>query len=279
MLYFRYILPFLTLSGLAYSSLSFEKHGRYAISILFLSEFRHFNIPHKSLSNKIAIFALSISETSSSLKALFTRCGTSSYASSECEKASNSTHNNIVRPMNKIYIILSLSCALAITSSLSSCKNKQQDEDIMIEKIIDKPQSKATSMAAKSTSGTANWAGSKYNFSIRRAADTSLEDVENHDSIFHDNRIELTITRADGSQFFSQTFTKDSFSGLLNRDAKESGVFISMAYDKSDANHLYFVASIGSPDESYDDFTLVQLIIDRQGATTVASYTPPETAM
>jgi hypothetical protein len=52
-----------------------------------------------------------------------------------------------------------------------------------------------------------------------------------------------------------------------------------MAYDKSDANHLYFVASIGSPDESYDDFTLVQLIIDRQGATTVASYTPPETAM
>ena len=149
----------------------------------------------------------------------------------------------------------------------------------MIEKIIDKPQSKATSMAAKSTSGTANWAGSKYNFTIRRAADTSLEDVDNHDSLFHDNRIELTITRTDGSQFFSQTFTKSSFSGLLNRDAKESGVFLSMAYDKSDANHLYFVASIGSPDESYDDFTLVQLIIDRQGATTVASYTPPETAM
>ncbi len=181
--------------------------------------------------------------------------------------------------MNKIYIILSLSCALAIAGSLSSCKNKQQDEDIVIEKIIDKPQSKATSMAAKTTSGTANWAGSKYNFTIRRAADTSLDDVENHDSLFHDNRIELTITRTDGSQFFSQTFTKSSFAGLLNRDAKENGVFISMAYDKSDANHLYFVASIGSPDESYDDFTLVQLIIDRQGATTVASYTPPETAM
>ena len=69
----------------------------------------------------------------------------------------------------------------------------------MIEKIIDKPQSKATSMATKSTSGTANWAGSKYNFTIRRAADTSLEDVDNHDSLFHDNRIELTITRTDGS--------------------------------------------------------------------------------
>ena len=181
--------------------------------------------------------------------------------------------------MNKIYTILSLSCALAIAGSLSSCKNKQQDDDIMIEKIIDKPLSKATSMAKKSTSGTATWAGSKYNFSIRRAADASLDDVENHDSLFHDNRIELTITRADGSQFFSQTFTKSSFSGLLHRDARESGVFLSMAYDKSDSNHLYFVASIGSPDESYDDFTLVQLVIDRQGATTVAPYTPPETEM
>lgn len=149
----------------------------------------------------------------------------------------------------------------------------------MIEKIIDKPQSKATSMTKKSSSGKATWAGNKYEYSIRRAADSSLEDVENHDSLFHDNRIELTITRSDGSQFFSQTFTKSSFSGLLTRDAKEHGVFLSMAYDKSDANHLYFVASIGSPDESYDDFTLVQLIIDRQGATTVASYTPPETAM
>lgn len=178
--------------------------------------------------------------------------------------------------MNRIYTILGISCALAVAGSLSSCKNKQQDDDIMVEKIIDKPQSKATSMAKKSTNGVATWAGSKYNFSIRRGADPSLDDVENHDSLFHDNRIELTITRADGSQFFSQTFTKSSFSGLLNRDAKESGVFLSMAYDKSDSNHLYFVASIGSPDESYDDFSLVQLIIDRQGNTSVASYTPPE---
>ena len=181
--------------------------------------------------------------------------------------------------MNRIYTILSISCALAIAGSLSSCKNKQQDEDIMIEKIIDKPQSKATSMTTKSSSGKATWAGNKYEYSIRRAADASLEDVDNHDSLFHDNRIELTITRADGSQFFSQTFTKSSFSGLLNRDTKEHGVFLSMAYDKSDVNHLYFVASIGSPDESYDDFTLVQLVIDRQGATTVAPYTPPETEM
>ena len=82
----------------------------------------------------------------------------------------------------------------------------------MIEKIIDKPQSKATSMAAKTTSGTATWAGSKYNFSIRRAADTSLEDVENHDSLFHDNKIELTITRSDGSQFFSEQFLWSSAS-------------------------------------------------------------------
>ncbi len=144
----------------------------------------------------------------------------------------------------------------------------------MIEKIIDKPQSKAESMAAKTKSDTARWTGNIYNYTIRRVADTSLEDVENHESLFHDNRIELTITRSDGSQFFSQTFTKSSFSGLLRREAKETGIFLNLAYDKSDSNHLYFVASIGSPDESYDDFSLVQLIIDRQGVTSVAAYVP-----
>lgn len=182
----------------------------------------------------------------------------------------------LCKQMNRINTLLGITCALAIAGSLSSCKNKQQDDDIMVEKIIDKPQSKATSMATKTSEGTATWAGSKYAYTIRRGADTSLDDVENHDSLFHDNRIELTITRSDGSQFFSQTFTKNSFSGLLRKDAKETGVFLSMAYDKSDSNHLYFVASIGSPDESYDDFTLVQLIIDRQGVTSVAAYNPPE---
>lgn len=184
--------------------------------------------------------------------------------------------NKVCPSMKITNIIICVSCALTIVGSLASCKNKKQDEDIMIEKIIDKPQSKAESMPSKTKSDTAKWTGNIYNYTIRRVADTSLEDVENHDCLFHDNRIELTITRSDGSQFFSQTFTKSSFSGLLRREAKETGVFLSMAYDRSDSNHLYFVASIGSPDESYDDFSLVQLIIDRQGVTSVAAYVPPE---
>lgn len=172
--------------------------------------------------------------------------------------------------------IIGVSCVLAVAAGTTSCKQKQNEDEIIVEKIIDKPQSKATNMGATSKVGKISWAGAGYEYSVRRVADPSSGEINNHDSLFHDNRIELTIKRTDGSQFFSQVFTKSSFSGLLSNDMQAHGILLSLVYDKCDAGNVYFVATIGSPDEAYDDFTLVQLIINRQGATSVAGYTPPE---
>lgn len=161
--------------------------------------------------------------------------------------------------------------------AITSCKEKKQDEEIIVEKLIEKPKNSATAMQNNTKNDAVKWiGGSTYTYIVEREKDTELPLVENHDVTYYDNRIQLTIKRSDGTDFFSDTFTKNSFTGLLNNDMKEHGVLLSMAFDKCDSDNMYFVVGIGSPDEAYEDFTLVQLIVNRTGATSVSTYTPPE---
>lgn len=162
--------------------------------------------------------------------------------------------------------------------SLFSCKNKQESsDDIIIEKIIEKPQEGAISLPQKGTSGKVKWVnGDEYTYDISIASDSELPEVTIDGETYKDNNAKLTIKRKDGSEFFSGTFTKSSFTGLLSSTMKEHGVLVGFSFDHADESKLYFVASIGSPDESSEVFTLVQLIVDRMGTTSVAVYTPDE---
>ena len=161
--------------------------------------------------------------------------------------------------------------------AFSSCKEKKQDEDIIVEKIIEKPKDSATAMSSDTKSGEAKWINdNNYTYIIERKSDNELPIVVNHDVPYYDNRITLAIKRSDGTEFFSQTFSKSSFTGLLNDETKSNGVLLSMAFDRCDANNMYFVVGVGSPDEAYEDFALVQLIVSRMGETSVATYSPPE---
>lgn len=177
--------------------------------------------------------------------------------------------------MNKIVFS---GIALLTLLALSSCKEKQEKTDeIIIEKVVDKPQNDAISSPEKNSSGSVKWVnGDTYRYSIKIAADDELQQVRNGETTYKDNSARLTILRSDGSEFFNSSFTKNSFTGLLSSDMKEHGSLIGFSFDHADESKLYFVASIGSPDESSEEFTLVQLIVDRMGTTTVATYTPDE---
>lgn len=168
--------------------------------------------------------------------------------------------------------------ALLTLCSTFSCKNKQDNSDeIIVEKIVEKAENNAKTTPAKKSSGTVKWVeGNTYSYSINITANDSLSQVKIGDETYKDNSAHLTISRNDGSSFFNGTFTKNSFTGLLSSGMKDHGALIGFSFDHADDSKLYFVASIGSPDESSEEFTLVQLIIDRMGATTVATYTPDE---
>lgn len=175
---------------------------------------------------------------------------------------------------NIILTAMALSTGVMV---ITSCKEKKQDEEIIVEKVIEKPESSATAMPKDSKNDAVKWiGGNTYTYIVERDKDSELPLVVNHDVTYYDNRIQLTIKRSDGTDFFSDTFTKNSFTGLLSNDLKEHGVLLSMAFDKCDSDNMYFVVGIGSPDEAYEDFTLVQLIVSRIGSTSVSTYTPPD---
>ena len=64
---------------------------------------------------------------------------------------------------------------------------------------------------------------------------------------FVDNRISLRIIRADGSVFFSKSFTKAAFDHLLNDDYRKTGILEGLVFDKVEGNNLFFAASVCHP--------------------------------
>lgn len=181
--------------------------------------------------------------------------------------------------MKKKYNILVATATLAAVSTtlMSSCKEKKDSDEIVVEKIVEKPQNDATGMPSKTDEGNVQWVNNaQYKYVLQRNVDTELPEVVNNGETYKDNSVTLTVNRSDGTVFYTNTFAKSSFTGLLSNDMKAHGVLLSIAYDHCDADNMYFVASIGSPDETNEDFTLIQLILNRMGTTSVATYKPDD---
>lgn len=172
--------------------------------------------------------------------------------------------------MNKKVLLLG-ACVLLCAAS---CKEKKSDnEEIIVERVMPAPVKTVTSMPAESNDGYAKWIdGKEYHYVIQRTAIDSTAAVENYGHKYRENSIELAIKRPDGTVFFTKKLLKSDFTGLLDQEHKEHGILLNVAYDKTDANNMYFVASIGSPDETNEDEVLVQYIVNRMGSTQVAKY-------
>lgn len=176
--------------------------------------------------------------------------------------------------MNKpLFISAAILAALATTS----CGEKKQQEDIIVDKIVEKPRSEVKKVTKDTKHGSVKWiSGNSYNYSISFASLDTIPAVENYGELYRDNAVNIIVSRNDGSEVCNKRITKSSFSGLLSNDMKQHGVLLNVVFDKADDNYLYFVASIGSPDETNDDFVNLAYIIDRYGDTKVATYSVRE---
>lgn len=154
-----------------------------------------------------------------------------------------------------------------------SCKNKEQQEDIIVEKVIEKPQEGPERMSPDEQTGSVTWiSGAEYSYIIRREVKEDLPVVVNHDKKYYDNAISLTVKRADGSVFFEKTFTKSNFAPALPKDFKENGVLLNMNFEKAEGNNLLFVVSVGSPDETNEEFYYVRMSLNNLGATKAIKF-------
>ncbi|MDO4931363.1 MAG: DUF4738 domain-containing protein [Prevotellaceae bacterium] len=170
---------------------------------------------------------------------------------------------------------------LLAATALTSCKSeKKAEEDIIVERIVEKPQSKkAERMEGDERNGSTKWiGGAEYTFNIIRQPNDSLPKVENHGRTYHDNSIRLTVHRSDGTVFFQKTFTKDNFAPVLPSQFKEHGVLLGMNFEKAEGNNLRFIVSVGSPDDSNEEFTYAVMNLNNYGATSAEKWQGMETA-
>ncbi|MBQ4041519.1 MAG: DUF4738 domain-containing protein [Prevotella sp.] len=164
--------------------------------------------------------------------------------------------------------------ALLALVCIVSCKKKEQEEDIIVEKVIEKPQEGPESMPEDKQTGSVSWiSNSEYSYAITRKADKELPIVKNHDKEYYDNSFDVVITRADGSKFFEKKFSKTNFAPALPKEFKENGVLLGISFEKAEGNYLMFVVSVGSPDETNEEFYYARLKISNMAVTSAEKIT------
>ena len=164
--------------------------------------------------------------------------------------------------------------ALLALICIVSCKKKEQEEDIIVEKVIEKPQEGPESMPEDMQTGSVSWiSNSEYSYAITRKADKELPIVKNHDKEYYDNSVDVVITRADGSKFFEKKFSKTNFAPALPKEFKENGVLLGISFEKAEGNYLMFVVSVGSPDETNEEFYYARLKISNLAVTSAEKIT------
>ena len=114
------------------------------------------------------------------------------------------------------------------------------------------------------------WGDGTYEVSIERQPADSLPLVKGaQGQEYVDNSVRLTVTRSDGSQFFSRLFTKQSFDASLDNTFRRQGILDGMAYDTIADGKLRFGVNVAFP-ETDDMYLPLVLTLDRQGKYSIA---------
>lgn len=160
---------------------------------------------------------------------------------------------------------------------VASCKEKKKNDDIIIAKYVPKKLTDPIKMAADERRSDVKWKGKNYAVVITRTAVDSLPMVKDETGqLFVDNKIVLTITRQDGSQFLRKVFTKNTFASYLDDDYRKNGLLESMVFDEVDDNELEFGISVSRPD-SDDEFIPLKMSINYQGGLSIQRDTDLDT--
>ena len=177
--------------------------------------------------------------------------------------------------MRKTILLALLSVML---SALYGCKEEKKSTILIPRKPkVEKPKA-PQKMGDYEQTMRLSWMGNTYTLETRLAACDSLPMVSEGADKYYDNTIKLRIVRADGSIFYQHTFTKKDFNSCLDEKFRKNGALLGIVYVKSDADCLYFAASVGSPDKSSDDYIPMVLKIHRLGSISISRDTMLDTA-
>lgn len=164
--------------------------------------------------------------------------------------------------------ILSFILLGTLLLGISSCKDTKQSDNIIISKpekeVVPTDTVEMPTITPEAT--TVTWQTGDYTIAIRRYADTELPIVQDESGRkYYDNKIDLKISRADGSVFMDKTFQKTDFNSFLDDNTKKYGALLGLPFVEVEGNNLVFSASVGSPNEMSDEFIPMKVKISRMG--------------
>lgn len=164
--------------------------------------------------------------------------------------------------------ILSLILLGTVLLSISSCKDDKKSDNIITSKpekeVIPTDTLAMTTIAPEAR--TVTWGEGSYTISVKRYADESLPiAIDESGRKYFDNKIDLKISRADGSVFMDKTFQKTDFNSFLDDNTKKNGALLGLPFVEVEGNNLVFSASVGSPNEMSDEFIPMKVKISRMG--------------
>lgn len=171
-----------------------------------------------------------------------------------------------------IFITVVLAAFLA-----ASCNEKKATTDIITHKETKKAPANPAKMQDYNHSETVEWLGKQYTVNISRRADNDSSLVQDDSgNKYHNNRINVRITRSDGSDFFDKTFTKADFASVVSSDYRQKSALLGMVVDHAEGNNLYLAANIGSPDALSDEYLPLLITVSRTGDISVAKDNRPD---
>ena len=171
-----------------------------------------------------------------------------------------------------------LIAAMLLATGFSACREKKKTDVIIAPKQETPKPKKTQAMDGYEQTRDVQWLDSHYKVTMKRVSDSSLPLAVSEDGTkYYDNRITVTITRADGSQFFSRTFSKADFNAELDAETRENGALLGIVFVEAKGDNLVFAGSVGSPDITSDEYVPLLVKISRMGNVRIEHDTQLDT--
>lgn len=173
--------------------------------------------------------------------------------------------------------ILAVGIILLSLTAAVSCGGKKETKKDVVEKKAESDHDSVKRMSDDLRDKDTKWLGKTYTVSVVRKADSSLKQIKLDDgTVYYDNSITLRVLRADGSEFFKRTFTKEDFKNYIDGLMYERGALLGLVFTGADGNNLIFSGSVGSPDPSSDEYEPVTVKVSNFGSVTISKDNGPD---
>ena len=171
---------------------------------------------------------------------------------------------------------LMIAMAAGLVLAMSGCGSKKKSDQIITQRVVKKAPQQPVKMQEYNDERDVPWIGKSYHVAINRMPSDSLPMVKDETGQkFVDNVFTLTVSREDGSVFFSRQFTKAFFTNYITDVYRKAGILEGIVFDKADGDWLEFAASVGLPQT--DEYIPLVIRLSRMGELTVSQDTQMDT--